>query len=135
MERLHDNGHHEHVQSQVAAPPESVPGGVLISAKGLTLEPLRTRFEVGVRSPFEFRIRDHVGNVVTGFEHVHDAGLHLIVVRRDVTLFQHLHPEVEADGRWSVDLAPRSRWEWTSLQTVNCAPSIRVSRNTWPRRR
>ena len=104
MERSHDNGHHQHGQSQVAAPPEPVPGGVLVSAKGLTLEPLRTRFEVGVRSRFEFRIRDHGGNVVTGFEQMHDAGLHLIVVRRDLTLFQHLHPELQADGRWSVDL-------------------------------
>ena len=104
MERSHDNGHHQHGQSQGAAPPESVPGGVLVSAKGFTLEPLRTRFEVGVRARFEFWIRDHGGNVVTGFEHMHDAGLHLIVVRRDLTLFQHLHPELQADGRWSVDL-------------------------------
>jgi hypothetical protein len=104
MERSQDNGHHEHVQSQVAAPPESVPGGVLVAAKGFTLEPLRTRFEVGVPSRFEFRIRDRAGNIVTGFEHVHDAGLHLIVVRRDLTLFQHVHPKLQADGRWSVDL-------------------------------
>jgi hypothetical protein len=104
MEGSHDNGHHQHGQSQVAARPESVPGGVLVSAKGFTLEPLRTRFEVGVRSRFEFRIRDHGGNVVTRFEHMHDAGLHLIVVRRDLTLFQHVHPKLQADGRWSVDL-------------------------------
>ncbi len=104
MERSHDHDHQQHGQPQVAAHSESVPGGVLVSAKGFTLEPLRTRFEVGIRSRFEFRIRDHGGNVVTGFEQMHDAGLHLIVVRRDLVLFQHLHPELQADGRWSVDL-------------------------------
>jgi hypothetical protein len=41
---------------------------------------------------------------VTSFEHVHDAWLHLVVVRRDLTLFQHLHPKLQDDGRWSVDL-------------------------------
>jgi hypothetical protein len=104
MERSHDHDHHQHVQPQLAEQSEFVPGGVLVSAKGFTLEPLRTRFEVGVRSRFEFRIRDHNGNVVTGFQEMHDARLHLIVVRRDLTLFQHLHPELLADGRWSIDL-------------------------------
>jgi hypothetical protein len=104
MERSHDHDHHQHVQPQVAAPPEPVPGGVLVSAKGFTLEPLRTRFEAGVPSQFEFHIRDRAGNVVASFEDVHDARLHLVVVRRDLTLFQHLHPELRPDGRWSVDL-------------------------------
>jgi hypothetical protein len=104
MERSHEHGQHQQVQPQVAAHPESVPGGVLVSAGGLTLEPLRTRFDVGVPSRFDFCIRDHAGKIVTSFEEVHDAGLHLIVVRRDLTLFQHLHPEFHAGGRWSVDV-------------------------------
>jgi hypothetical protein len=104
MERSHEHGHDQHAPSQSGGDAESVPGGVLVSANVFTLEPLRTRFEVGVRSRFECRIRDHGGNVVTRFEHMHDAGLHLIVVRRDLTLFQHLHPELRAHGGWSVDL-------------------------------
>ncbi len=31
--------------------------------------------------------------------------MHLIVVRRDTTGFQHVHPEMAADGTWSVPLA------------------------------
>ena len=98
MERSHEHDHHQHVQPRVAAHSESVPGGVLVSARGFTLEPLRTRFVAGVPARFEFRIRDSAGDVVTRFEHVHDAGLHLIVVRRDLTLFQHLHPELQDGG-------------------------------------
>jgi len=38
----------------------------------------------------------------------HEKQLHLIVVRRDLTGFQHVHPTLEADGSWhtNVDLAP-----------------------------
>jgi hypothetical protein len=104
MERSHEYGHDQHAPSQSGGDAESVPGGVLISARGFTLEPLRTRFEAGVRSRFEFRIRDYAGDIVASFEHVHDAGLHLVVVRRDLTLFQHLHPKLQDDGRWSLDL-------------------------------
>ena len=104
MERCHGHSHDQHGPQQSGGHEESVPGGVLVSARGFTLEPLRTRFEAGARSPFEFRIRDQTGATVTSFEHVHDAWLHLVVVRRDLTLFQHLHPTLQDDGRWSVDL-------------------------------
>jgi hypothetical protein len=104
MERAHDHDHHQQAQPQAAAHHESVPGGVLVSAKGFTLEPLRTRFAAGVPSQLEFQIRDDAGNAVASFEDAHDAPLHLIVVRRDLTLFQHLHPELRPGGRWSVDL-------------------------------
>jgi hypothetical protein len=35
---------------------------------------------------------------------VHDKPLHLIVIRRDLTGFQHLHPTMAADGTWRVPL-------------------------------
>ena len=104
MERSHEHGGDQHAPSPSGGHEESVPGGVLVSARGFTLEPLRTRFAAGVRSRFEFHIRDHAGSIVTSFEHAHGAGLHLVVVRRDLTLFQHLHPKLQDDGRWSLDL-------------------------------
>ena len=68
MERSHEHGHDQDAPSQSGGHEESVPRGVLVSAKGFTLEPLRTRFEAGVRSRFEFRIRDYAGGIVGSFE-------------------------------------------------------------------
>jgi hypothetical protein len=41
---------------------------------------------------------------VTAFDVEHDKRMHLIVVRRDTTGFQHLHPEMDGAGIWSVPL-------------------------------
>ena len=38
------------------------------------------------------------------FEVEHEQRMHLIVVRRDGTGFQHLHPELGADGAWRTPL-------------------------------
>ncbi len=36
------------------------------------------------------------------FDLEHTKRMHLIIVRRDLTGFQHLHPKMAADGTWSV---------------------------------
>jgi hypothetical protein len=36
---------------------------------------------------------------------VHDNLMHLVVIRRDLSGFQHVHPTMAADGTWSIDLA------------------------------
>jgi hypothetical protein len=51
-----------------------------------------------------FRIVDGDGATVRDFEVQHDRRMHLIVVRRDLRGFQHLHPEQAADGGWEVPL-------------------------------
>lgn len=52
------------------------------------------------------------GQPVTEFIEQHDALLHLLLVRRDLTGFQHLHPTMAADGTWTVDadLAQPDAW-------------------------
>lgn len=55
-------------------------------------------------TPLRFAIVDRDGEAVTGFEVEHEKRLHLIVVRRDLSGFQHLHPEMDADGTWSADV-------------------------------
>jgi hypothetical protein len=44
---------------------------------------------------------------VRDFDVEHTKRMHLIVVRRDATGFQHLHPVQRADGSWSVPVALR----------------------------
>lgn len=43
------------------------------------------------------------GNAVTEFEGTHDQLAHLILVCRDLTRFQHLHPTLADDGTWSAE--------------------------------
>ena len=76
--------------------------GLAVSEKGLTLELARRSAPRG--NPFElaFRILDRSGQTVRDFDVEHTKRMHLIVVRRDMTGFQHLHPTQRPDGSWSV---------------------------------
>jgi hypothetical protein len=58
----------------------------------------------GASGPFAFHIQGPDGRPVTRFAIVHDKPLHLIVVRKDLSGFQHLHPAMAPDGTWSVPL-------------------------------
>jgi hypothetical protein len=84
------------------------PGGLQITADGYTFEPLSYPTEPGREEPFEFRIVGPDGTPVTDFTTEHDADLHLIVVNRDLSDYQHVHPALSADGTWSVPLALES---------------------------
>jgi hypothetical protein len=79
-------------------------GGLALTAGGLTLQPVSTTFVAGKRQPFRFRIAGVGGAPVTTYAIVHDKPLHLIVIRRDLSGYQHLHPTMAPDGTWSVDL-------------------------------
>ncbi|WP_328464836.1 hypothetical protein OHA21_41920 [Actinoplanes sp. NBC_00393] len=79
-------------------------GGLSLSSSGLTLAPTTTTFPANKTQKLEFTINGPGGAPVTTYAIVHDKPLHLIVIRRDLTGFQHLHPEMAADGTWSIDL-------------------------------
>lgn len=79
-------------------------GGLSLSSGGLTLVPTRTDFEAGRRQRLAFRIAGAGGAPVTTYLTVHEKLLHLVVIRRDLTGFQHLHPTMAADGTWGIDL-------------------------------
>jgi hypothetical protein len=51
-----------------------------------------------------FRIVDASGRAVRDFDVEHTKRMHLIVARRDLTGFQHLHPTMNADGTWTTPL-------------------------------
>jgi hypothetical protein len=58
----------------------------------------------GATTRWTFRVVDAHGDAVTDFDVEHEREMHLIVVRRDLTGYQHLHPARGADGTWRVDL-------------------------------
>jgi len=80
------------------------PGGLASSRGGLTLTPTDPTLTPGTTEDFAFRVTGSDGATVTAFDVEHDKRMHLIVVRRDTTGFQHVHPEMAADGTWRVPL-------------------------------
>ena len=72
--------------------------GLARAEDGLTLALERTALKRGERSELRFAINGSRGPV-KDFEVTHEKRMHVIVVRRDGTGFQHLHPEFD-DGTW-----------------------------------
>lgn len=79
-------------------------GGLAISAGGYTLVPSSTAFGPDVPGTLRFRIDGPDGTAVTRYATVADRPLHLVVVRRDLSGYQHLHPTLGNDGMWSTPL-------------------------------
>ena len=84
--------------------PAELPGGLMSSQDGYTLQLGKRSLPAGPQSSVDFRILGPDGRPVTAYQVAHDKELHLIVVRRDLTGFQHVHPNRAADGTWSVPL-------------------------------
>jgi hypothetical protein len=93
-------GHGETTAAGVDAP-----GGLASSVGGYTLVPATTTLTPGQPEEFAFRVTGPDGAAATAFEVEHDQRMHLIVVRRDASGFQHLHPRMGPDGTWRVPLS------------------------------
>jgi hypothetical protein len=94
-------GHGDAHSGTVAEAATDQPAGLASSRGGYTLTPTDPTPAAG---NFSFRITGPDGAPVTAFDVEHDKRMHLIVVRRDTTGFQHVHPEMAPDGTWSVPL-------------------------------
>jgi hypothetical protein len=96
-----DGSHGEDV-----AAPQAV-RGLAVSDGGLTLKLTRNTATAGKRSDLAFRIVNRDGKTVRDFDVEHTKRMHVIVVRRDMTGFQHVHPTERADGTWTVPVTLR----------------------------
>ncbi|MFT3852254.1 MAG: hypothetical protein QM733_05910 [Ilumatobacteraceae bacterium] len=56
-----------------------------------------------------YRIVGPGGTTVTAFEDDHGALLHAVVVHPDLSGFRHVHPQIAADGTWTVTV-PSGPW-------------------------
>ena len=97
-------GHGDTHSGAVAEAAPDQPGGLASSRGGYTLTPTDPTLTPGTPETFSFRITGPDGAPVTAFDVEHDKRMHLIVVRRDTSGFQHVHPEMAPDGTWSVPL-------------------------------
>ena len=90
-------------QQPSAARSAQVPGGLQISENGYTFD-LASFLPAGEATPVSFRILGPDGQPVTAYDTAHGEDLHLIAVRRDLSGYQHVHPQLAGDGTWSIPL-------------------------------
>ncbi|WP_406077550.1 hypothetical protein [Micromonospora sp. NBC_00858] len=107
-ESRHDGGAaHEADSAGHGEAVDRFPGGLLVSDQGYTLEPV-----AAPAGEFAFRIGGPDGKPVTRYDVAHDKQMHLIVARRDLSGFRHVHPDLAPDGTWRVatPLAGPGQW-------------------------
>lgn len=87
-----------------AEPADLAPGGLAVAADGYALELATTTLAPGAPGTLRFTVTGPDGDPLTELTPSHEKDLHLIVVRRDLTGYQHLHPTRDAQGTWTVPL-------------------------------
>ena len=97
-------GGHDPADPEASGSAADVPGGLLVSQDGYTLALAQREVSAAAKVPLHFVILGPDGQPVTRYDTAHGKDLHLIAVRRDLTGYQHVHPELDAAGAWRVPL-------------------------------
>jgi hypothetical protein len=85
-------------------PRDLEPTGLAVAQGGFRLVALQTRLVARKAQRFAFRILDERGRPLRSYDVAHARRMHVVVVRRDLAGFQHVHPTLQRDGTWSVRL-------------------------------
>jgi hypothetical protein len=96
--------HGEEAEGGHAPASDVVPKGLQTSQDGYALLLDDPALPAAGTAAVSFRITGPDGGPVTAYERSHDEDLHLIAVRRDLSGYQHVHPELAAGGTWSAPL-------------------------------
>jgi hypothetical protein len=85
---------------------EAVPGsdGLRDRLAGLRLAPRSRTVPAGASTMWRFQILGCDGRAIRHFQRDNTKLLHLIVVRTDLTGYQHLHPTLGSDGTFTIGL-------------------------------
>jgi len=75
--------------------------GTISAIQGVTLELGTQTIAAGKSTDITFKIT-RGGEVITDFVDSHTKKMHVVVVRDDLTGYQHLHPVMAADGIWTL---------------------------------
>lgn len=93
-----------HEGGQPGGTDAAAPPGLEVTRAGYSLVPATVTPPAGTRVPFRFAVLGPDGAPVQSYTRTHTKDVHLVVVRRDLTGYQHVHPRRSADGSWSVPL-------------------------------
>ncbi|MEX1141705.1 MAG: hypothetical protein WD993_02325 [Thermoleophilaceae bacterium] len=94
-------GHEEHDMGTTTA---DGPAAGEVATRPERVEVEGGRFEPGAAQTLRFRVLDRDGRTVGDYDVEHEREMHVIVVRRDLTGYRHIHPRRTADGGWEVDV-------------------------------
>lgn len=108
--------------------------GLAMSSNGYRLVTSAHSVAANLSSTFEFRILRADGSLLTEFDVRNERRLHLIVLSRDLVAYSHLHPAMDLDGTWRVELpslSPNSYrvyadFQPTGAQRITLATDIAV---------
>jgi hypothetical protein len=92
-EPAHGAGSGSHAQDAHHGAPAAAGDGLRLVADAM--------LPTGAAATLTFRIVDAHGATLRAFETEQGRRMHLIVVRRDLRRFQHLHPTQDASGAWT----------------------------------
>ncbi len=100
------DGAHERAARQDGGPQETAHPvrGLAVAENGLRLVLDNRELRRGQATSVRLRIVDERDETVRDFDLEHTKRMHLVVVRRDLSAFAHLHPEQRRDGSWSIRL-------------------------------
>ena len=136
------HGGHEsgHTHETGATDRAEVPGGLMVSENGYALHLADAELRPGSAREIAFTITGPDGRPVTAYDEEHGMDLHLIVVRRDFSGFQHVHPTLGESGTWTVpvDLTPGAwrvlaDFKPTGARAVTLGSDLAVPGETPPR--
>lgn len=78
--------------------------GTIAAIQGVTLELVTQTVAAGKSADVNFKIT-RGGEAITEFVEAHTKMMHVVVVREDLGSYQHLHPEMSADGTWTLPVS------------------------------
>lgn len=85
-------------------PADPAAAGLAVSQDGYTLRLASSVLAASPQASLDLTISGPAGEPVTDYVRSHERELHLVVVRRDLTRYQHVHPVRGADGTWTAEL-------------------------------
>jgi hypothetical protein len=93
----------DHLSEHAARAPDAL-RGLAVAQDDLRVVVEQPELRRGRTETLRFRIVDEHGEALRDYDVTHEKRMHLILARRDLTGFQHLHPELAADGTWSAEV-------------------------------
>lgn len=95
-------------------PPAPKGGGVVSYTAGYRFVPRSVSLSPS-GGPFRFIVEGPTGDAVKRFTRTHEKLLHFILVNRELTSFHHVHPALDEDGTWSIDLPALSPGSYRAI--------------------
>ncbi|MCG6494779.1 hypothetical protein [Kitasatospora sp. A2-31] len=94
------------------ADPAADAPGLAAERNGYRLTPATDSLPAGAPTEFRFTVTGPDGKPLTAFEPDQTKRMHFYAIRSDLTGFQHVHPEMAADGTWTAPLAALTAGSW-----------------------